>query len=101
MMMIIRVMNDDAGTNTTMMIEFGLRDKVCLFIFIKILIIHSKKSMIIHSRKCSLNKIPNRTMTDTNTRMMIKFGLRDNVCLAPGYHRNVLIPGYSNIQLGK
>ena len=44
MMMIISVMNDDAGTNTTMMIEFGLRDKVCLFIFIKkILIIHSKK----------------------------------------------------------
>ena len=41
MMMIISVMNDDAGTNTTMMIEFGLRDKVCLFIFIKkILIIH-------------------------------------------------------------
>ena len=34
MMMIISVMNDDAGTNTTMMIEFGLRDKVCLFIFI-------------------------------------------------------------------
>ena len=51
--------------------------------------------VIVIGRKRTLNKIPNRTMTDTNTRMMIKFGPRDNVCLTVDYHRNVLIAGYS------